>query len=235
MSHKLEVPSCQTCGARYKSVFCTLNKEQIIKLDEHKGCNFYKRGEVIFREGGFSKGLFCVNKGKVKLTRQGPSGKDQIIRLSAEGDVIGYNSMLSRYPLSATATVLEDAAVCFIPAKQFFDLLKSEPTFNMKVLETTAVNWNQATKLITMLAQKTAKQRLAEMLLWVKEVFGIDSDDCINVKLSREELANMVGTSTESVIRLIAELKKENLILLEGKKIRLLDIHGLVVLADLID
>ena len=94
---------------------------------------------------------------------------------------------------------------------------------------------SQASRLITDLAQKTTKQRLAEMLLWLKETFGRDSNDCIGVKLSREEIANMVGTATEAVIRLLGELKKEKLIALEGKKIKLLDIHGIVVSADLID
>lgn len=235
MSQKLNTPSCLTCGARHKSVFCSLNKNQLLDLDEHRGCEFYKKGEVIFKEGAYSKGLFCINKGKVKLSKLGNAGKEQIIRFSSEGDVMGYNAMLSQYPLSATATVIEDAAVCFIPANQFFDLIKSEPKFSMKVLETSAINWNQATKLITILAQKTAKQRLSEMLLWLKEMFGLDENDCIDVKLSREELANMIGTSTEASTRLLSDLRKEKLIASEGKKIKLIDIHGLIVLADLID
>jgi CRP/FNR family transcriptional regulator len=143
--------------------------------------------------------------------------------------------MLSRKPLSATATTLEDSAVCFIPARQFFDMIKQEPNFSLKILELTAKNWENASRLITDMAQKTTKQRLAEMLLWLKETFGLDNDDCIDVMLSREEIANMVGTATEAVIRLLRDLTKEKLIALEGKKIRLLDIHGLVVLADLID
>lgn len=73
------------------------------------------------------------------------------------------------------------------------------------------------------------------MLLWLKETFGLDEDDCIDVKLNREEIANMVGTATEAVIRLLSDLKKEGFILLEGKKIRLLDIHGLATLAELDD
>ena len=105
----------------------------------------------------------------------------------------------------------------------------------MQLLELTAKNWNNASRLITDMAQKTTKERLAEMLLWLKETFGLDKDDCIDVILTREEIANMVGTATEAVIRLLSELKKEKLISLEGKRIRLLDIHGLIVLADLID
>ncbi len=73
------------------------------------------------------------------------------------------------------------------------------------------------------------------MLLWLKETFGLDENQCLDVQLSREEIANMVGTATEAVIRLLSELKKQGLISLEGKKIRLLDVHGLVVMADLID
>ena len=235
MSVKLQTPSCATCGARKKSVFCSLNSEQLVDLDDQKGCDFYKAGEVIFKEGGYSKGLFCVNKGKIKLSKAGPSGKEQIIRFSSPGDVMGYNSMLSKNPLSATATALEDAAVCFLPADKFFDLIKGEPKFSLKVLEVSAINWNNATRLITILAQKTVKQRIAEMLLWLKEIFGLDDNDCVDVKLSREEIANMVGAATEAVTRLLGELKKERLIAFEGKRIKLLDIHGLLMLAELTD
>ena len=73
------------------------------------------------------------------------------------------------------------------------------------------------------------------MLLWLKETFGLDDNDCIDIKLTREEIANMVGTATESLIRLLGDFKKNKLISLEGKKIKLLDIHGLVMIAELVD
>lgn len=235
MSEKLKTPSCSTCGAKNKSVFCSLNSEQLLEINSDKSCDFYNKGEIIFKEGSLGRGLFCMNSGKVKLSRMGPSGKEQIVRFATAGDIIGYNSMLSKKPLSATATTLEESAVCFIPARHFFEMIRQEPKFSLKMLELTATNWENASRLITDMAQKTTKQRLAEMLLWLKETFGLDEDNCIDVKLSREEIANMVGTATEAVIRLLSELKKENLIALEGKKIKMLDIHGLVVMADLID
>jgi len=110
-----------------------------------------------------------------------------------------------------------------------------EPNFSLKLLELTAKNWDDASRLITDMAQKTTKQRLAEMLLWLKETFGLDDNDCIDIKLTREEIANMVGTATESLIRLLGDFKKNKLISLEGKKIKLLDIHGLVMIAELVD
>lgn len=235
MSEKLVSPSCSECGARHKSVFCSLSSKHLNDLDKEKGCSFFKKGERIFKEGSTARGLFCVNKGKVKLSRMGTSGKDQIVRFATDGDIMGYNSMLSHNPLSASAYALEDSAVCFVPAKQFFKLIKEESDFSLKMLELTAKNWDNASRLITDMAQKTTKQRLAEMLLWLKETFELDENDCLDVKLSREEIASMVGTATEAVIRLLAELKKENLIALEGKKIKLLNVHGLVLLADLVD
>ena len=85
------------------------------------------------------------------------------------------------------------------------------------------------------MAQKKAKQRLAEILLWLKDTFGVDNQNCLDVKISREDIANMVGSATEAVIRLLSELNKENLIDLQGKKIFMTDIEGLVRLADLKD
>lgn len=235
MSEKISNPACATCGSRHKSVFCNITENHLELLDSHKSCDLFKKGEVIFKEGNYSRGLFCVNSGKIKLSKTGASGKEQIIRFAKTGDVMGYNAMLSKKPLSSTAVALEDASICFIPSNDFFQLIKEEPKFSLQMLELTAKNWNNASRLVTDMAQKTTKERLAEMLLWLKETFGLDEEDCIDIRLSREEIANMVGTATEAVIRLLAELKKEKLIALDGKKIRLLDIHGLIMLARLTD
>ncbi len=149
MSKPLPKLSCRECGARHKSVFCNLNEEQMIELDKQKGCDFYSKGESIFKEGSYSRGLYCVNKGKIKLSRMGPSGKEQIVRFATAGDVMGYHSMLSKKPLSATATTLEESAVCFIPSRQFFELIKTDSNFSLKLLELTARNWDNASRLIT--------------------------------------------------------------------------------------
>lgn len=235
MPERFNTPSCSICGAKEKSVFCSLSTSQLAEVDQVKGGQIYKKGEVIFKEGSYSRGLFCLNKGKVKLSRLGSSGREQIVRFATEGDVIGYNSMLSKRPLSASAYAIEEASICFIPAETFFNIIKSEPKFSLEMLQLTAKNWDTASRLVTDMAQKTSIQRLAEMLLWLKETFGLDEENCIDIQLSREEIASMVGTATEAVIRLLRNLKEKNLIDLEGKKIKLLDIHGLVMLADILD
>lgn len=235
MSENISNPKCETCGARSKSVFCSMNSDQLIELDQAKSCSIYRKGETIFREGSYPRGLFCVNNGKIKLSKTGSGGREQILRFATQGDVMGYNSMLSNKPLVATATAMEEASICFVPARQFFKFLKDDPKFSMNMLELTAKNWHTASRLITDMAQKSSKQRLAEMLLWLKETFGLDEDDCLDVKMSREEIASLVGTATEATIRLLSELKKEKLIHLEGKKIKLVDIHGLASLAEIND
>lgn len=235
MSEKLSVPSCTTCGARHKSVFCNQNEEQLIDTDNHKACDFYKKNEVIFKEGQYSKGLYCVNKGKVKLLKSGAQGKDQIIRFATAGDIMGYHSLLTGTPLSASARAIDEAAVCFIPADQFFKMIKQDHQFSLKLLELSAQNWNNASKLVTDMAQKTSKQRLAEMLLWLEKTFGETQDGHIDIKLSREDLANMVGTATEATIRLLSELKKNDIIELSGKNIRLVNKQDLAKVAALYD
>ena len=199
MSQKIKTTSCSECGSRSKSVFCNLTEQYLSDIDEKKGCGTYSKGEQIFREGSYARGLFCVKNGKIKLSRTGAAGKEQIVRFATSGDVMGYNSMLSKSPLSSSAYALEDSSVCFIPAAEFFEIIKEVPDFSLKMLELTSKNWNDASRLLTDMAQKTTKQRLAEMLLWMKETFGLDDSDCIDVKLSREEIANMVGTATEAV------------------------------------
>lgn len=143
MSERVENPKCETCGARSQSVFCSLNKGQLIELDNEKSCDIYQKGEVIFREGSYPRGLFCVNNGKIKLSKTGSGGKEQILRFATQGDVMGYNSMLTNKPLVATATAIESAAICFIPSRQFFSLLKEDSRFSLNMLELTAKNCTQ--------------------------------------------------------------------------------------------
>ena len=88
MKNQKEHPRCQTCGSKHMSVFCALNNEQVEEIDNSKGCNFYNKGQVVFHEGNRTNGIYCINKGKVKLFQIGSEGKEQIIRFAKSGDVI---------------------------------------------------------------------------------------------------------------------------------------------------
>lgn len=235
MKKKIDMPHCSTCGSRNKSVFCDLSAEEAQEIDAVKGCNIYDKGQVIFHEGNRTNGIYCVSKGKIKLFQLGSEGKEQIIRFAKEGDVIGYRALLSEEPLSASAEALEESAVCFIPKSQVLKMITSNPNFNFKMLKALSHELGEAAKVITDLAQKPVRERLAETLLMLKDTFELDGEQAIQVKLSREELANIVGTATESVIRLLSEFKKDNLIAVEGRSIKLLNIPELTRTANIFD
>jgi len=235
MKNRPESPHCETCGSRHKSVFCGLATNEIADIDASKGCNFYDRGQVIFHEGNRINGIYCINKGKIKIYQTGSEGKEQIIRFAKEGDIIGYRALLSEEPLSASAATLEEATLCFIPKSQILKVIQNNPNFNFKLLKMLSHELGEAARIITDLAQKPVRERLAESLLLLKDTFELDAEKNIQVKLSREELANIVGTATESVIRLLSEFKKDKMIDLDGRNIKLINIPALTREANILD
>lgn len=235
MKKRPESPHCDTCGARHKSIFCTLSPDEVNDLDASKNCNFYDKGQVIFHEGNRVNGIYCVSKGKIKLFQIGNEGKEQIIRFAKEGDIIGYRALLSEEPLSASAATIEESALCFVPKSQIMKLIAENPNFNFKMLKMLSHELGEAAKIITELAQKPVRERLAETLLILKNTFELDEKQVIQVKLSREEIANIVGTATESVIRLLSDFKKEKLIEVEGRNIKLLNIPELTRVANVFE
>ena len=225
-----EKPYCSHCEARLSSVLKDVEEPSLDEIASVKACHFYKRGQVIFEDGETPQGLFCIHQGKVKLYKTGDEGRDQIVRFVKAGDVIGYRSLLSGEPYDLSAAALEDSVICRIPSDTFFGMLRGDGNFTMEIMRLLSGQLRRAEDQIVQLAQKPVRERLAETLLILKEVYGTEDGENtpLNVKLSRDELAAVVGTATETLVRMIADLKRENLIATEKKKIRILDVDGLV-------
>lgn len=233
---KTNHPECQYCQSRFQSVFCDLKGEELDALNLQKGCSTLKKGQVIFSEGAFPKGLFCVNSGKIKVSQLGHEGREQIMRLAKEGDVVGYRALLSGEKYSSSAKALVESSICFIPRDTFFHLIEKNTNLSMGMLKMISHDLKEAEHKITNLAQKPNRERLAEALLFLKETYGFESDGAtINVTLSREEISNLVGTATETTIRMLSEFKKDKMIDFIGKKIRLLNTKEIIRTADICD
>lgn len=229
-------PECQKCQARFKSVFCDLNDEEVSSINDNKGCTTYHKGQSIFHEGGFPNGLFCVNNGKIKIAKSGSEGKEQIVRLAREGDILGYRALLSGEKYSCSATALDDASICFIPKQIFFTLIDKNANLSKEMLKLLSHDLKKAEDKITDLAQKPVRERLAEALLFIKETYGLEKDNTtLNVILSRDEIANIVGTATETAIRLLSEFKQDKILELTGKKISILNLSLLIKTANITD
>ncbi len=230
------MPSCETCKARLDSVFCKLSEEELTTLSIQKHCNYYQKGETVFLEGNRPDGLYCINNGRVKIYQSGFDGKEQILRLAKEGDILGYRALISGEAYSVSAAVIEDSRVCIIPKNVFYDLLSTNSDVATKVMKLLATELKEAQDKITDLAQKPVIERLAEALLMLKEYYGYEKDESsLNITITREEIANIVGTATETTIRLLSELKKQGIIELDGKTIRILKSEALVKLSNIYD
>ncbi|MFA5404737.1 MAG: Crp/Fnr family transcriptional regulator [Ignavibacteria bacterium] len=235
MRKSIDTKYCEVCNSTKKSIFKDFNGEEVEKLNLNKNCNFYKKGQVIFFEGNYPDGLFCIREGKVKVFKIGSTGKEQIIRFAKNGDALGYRALLVGEIYSASASALEDSHICFIRKETVFELFKSNHNFSLSLLKLLSRDLEDVENKMVKLAQKPVRDRLAEALLILKETYGTDKQGNINISLSREDFASIVGTATETVIRLLADFKKENLISTKGKKIKILDIDGLVKISKLND
>ncbi len=221
--------SCYYCKARYKSIFSELGLDDTQSIEVSKSCMVYKKGNVIFEEGKYPHGLYCINNGKIKVTQVGADGKEQIIHLCKNGDVMGYRAILSGDKYSCSATAIEDSAICFIPKEVFTGLVEKNTMLATKIIKLFANELKVAEQAITDIAHKSVKERLAQGILLLKEFYGYEADGCtINVSITREELASIVGTARETATRLLSEFDKEKSIELQGKKIKILDLQKLV-------
>lgn len=227
--------SCEFCGMRDQSAFSELDVNELHETSNVKTCVFFKKGQVLMHEGSRPNGVYCLHHGKAKVFRLGSEGKEQIIRFAKDGDLIGYRSLLSGEHLSASVSALEDTHACFIPKSALLKLIADNPRFSLNMMKMACHELGEAGKLITNLAQKTVRERLAEVLLLIHKTFGEDDEGNLDVSLTREEIANMVGTATESVIRLLSEFKEDELVSIRGRKITIMNRPALVRLGNVYD
>ncbi|MEC4005381.1 Crp/Fnr family transcriptional regulator [Flavobacterium sp. SUN052] len=223
---------CEQCIVRQFSSLKALNKEELLRMADCKTSYTIKKGEPIFEEGESVNGIFCIKDGVCKLSKLSANGKDQIVKLLKPGELLGQRSMISDELTNLSAVALEDMEVCFIPKSEIMGFFNENNQFSMNVMKTICGDLKDADDHMVSMAQKSVKERLAETLLYLEATFGKNDDGTLHIQLSREELAGMIGTATESCIRLLSELKKSGLIDLIGKKIALIDRNKLKRMAE---
>lgn len=214
---------CDQCIVRQFSSLKALNKDELLRIADCKSSYTIKKGEAIFNEGESVNGIFCIKDGVCKLSKLSPNGNGQIVKLVTKGELLGQRSMISEEPVNLTAIALEDMEVCFIPKTEIMGFFNQNSKFSLEMMKTICADLKDADDLLVNMAQKPVKQRLAETLLHLYDTFGIDKDNSLKIKLSREEIAGIVGTATESCIRLLSEFNKLGIIELAGKKIIIAD------------
>lgn len=234
-SEELQNIKCQACPTRANGAFKNLKPEEVEELCKSKHFRPIEKGEFIMREGAYAKGVYCVQSGHFKLITQGGGGRETIVRFASPGDLIGYRALLAGDPLSVSVAAVKDASACFVPKDTLLGFLKNNGPFSLELLKQTSHELSETNKLLASLAQKKVRERLAEVLLMLNAKFGTDQDGSIEIDLKRQELADLVGTATESLIRLLSQFEKEGLIQRSGKRFKIMNLKQLLYVSTILD
>ena len=219
------------CKLKENILFAGISDEQLSILESQKECRNYKKGELLFKIGSHPSGLFYILSGKIKIYTIGYDGKQQIIQFAKKGQNLGFRTMLSGEIFRVSAEILEDAQICFLPKKYFLAAVDQLPKLNQNVIKKLSGEINEMTINLTQLAQKPVKERLAASLLILEDFFKDDEGETATINLSRENLANFIGTATETIIRLLILLRKKGYIAIKGRKITIIAKKELQILA----
>lgn len=204
------------------SIFNILsNKEKDTLLKNHSFFS-YKKNDIIFKEGEVPNSLLCLIEGKVKIFKKGIGGRDQILRMTKPIDFIGYRALLSNEPYISSAMSLENTVVCAFDKNYLFELIHNNNDFAVNLINLLASELGFSNKRIVALTQKHIRGRLAETLLFLKNTYGFEEDNCtLNICLSREDLANLSNMTTSNAIRTLSTFANEGVISVKGRVIKI--------------
>ncbi|WP_369047593.1 Crp/Fnr family transcriptional regulator [Tenacibaculum sp. UWU-22] len=210
---------CEQCIIREFNSLKSLTKQELTRISGCKVSKTIKKGEVLFKEGEHINGVYCIRDGICKVSKMSDNGRDQIINLIKKGDIIGERSLVNNEASNLKAIAVNDVQVCFIPKEEILNGLQNNIDFSMDMLKSMANSLKNADNVIVDMAQKTVKQRLAATLLFLHNKFKSNEDGYLDILLTREDIANIIGTATESAIRLLSEFNKKGYIKLKGKQV----------------
>ena len=227
---------CQNCPNRHQNLLHCCPDTAMESITRDKVTQYYTAGQVIFNEGSRPNGLYCVHAGKIKLTKAGGDGKEQIIRLVKPGDVLGHRALVAGAPHATSAVALSDCTVCLISRRAFGQQLSANPLFSSALLQMLATALGDTAERMLHLAYKPVRERLAEALLLLRNTYHLADDAApFTIAISREDLGALMGTTKETTTRMLTEFKQEGLLSTRGSAITLLAPTRLAEIATLFD
>lgn len=217
-----------------ESVLMDLPAGDVELLTANKTEQLYSKGEILFREAAYPAGIFYIVEGKVKKYKVDKEGREQIIYVANQGEILGYHAILSedRYPDSAAA--LEKSRIAFIPREDFLNTLQQSAVLSKRLLKTLSHEFAVLANSISAFAQKSVRERLALQLIVLREKYKVNFQPGmpVEINISRNDLANIVGTVRESAVRILTEFKEAGIVQTKGRKIIVLDVNQLIKIAN---
>jgi CRP/FNR family transcriptional regulator len=231
---QLETFTCEKCTGNYCSrkapILSILDDTQLKKVIGKITRKKYKKGQILFFEGDVSDKFYIINKGKVKIFKYTKEGKEQILYILSEGDFIGYLSLLKKGKFDFNAEALDDVNMCILTKDAFDDIVKKNPEISLKILESLHDRVVSLENLVKILSTKDIEARIADLLKVFAREFGHEEEEgiIIDMPLSREEMANYIGVTRETMSRKLSAMEDEGILELIGnKKIIIKDLKSL--------
>lgn len=219
---------CKNCIDSKLSIFTVLNEDEKILLSQNHECKNIKKGDIIYSEGEVPSGLICLSEGKAKIFKEGLNNREQIVRMAKPVGFIGYRALFAGDNYRSSAVAIEDSCICTIPKDNVYKVLRMNSELAIKIINYMARELGEANTRTVTLTQKHIRGRLADALLFLKETYGTEDDNAtLKVYLSREDVANLSNMTTSNAIRTLSSFAGENVISINGRRIKILDLSQL--------
>jgi len=223
------IDNCLACPVREEHLFCNLPVAAVQKLNEIRSIAVYPKNAMLFIEGQTSRGVFVLCSGRAKLSASSREGKTVITKISEPGDILGLNAVISRRPYEVTAEMIEPGQANFIPRDSLLQFLREYGEVALRVAEQLSRNYYTAFEEVRTLGLTSSpSEKFAKLLLaWLEEAPVSNGKAHIKLTLTHEEIAEMIGTTRETVSRLFGDFKKRELLDRKGSNLTLLSVPAL--------
>lgn len=209
---------------RIPDLWQPLTEEQRILLAQNFTIQKYKKNETIYCEGETPTHLMCLLTGKVKIYKDGVGGRSQIIRVIKRHEYFAYRAYFAEEDYVTAAAAFEPCTICLIPMPTIISLIQENAELAMFFIRQLSIDLGISDERTVSLTQKHIRGRLAESLLFLKDTYGVEEDQCtLSIYLSREDLANLSNMTTSNAIRTLSNFAAEKLIIIDGRKIKLIE------------
>ena len=223
--------NCFTCQTRGKTEWCVLTDKELELVDQGKNCREYLPGESIFHEGDSCGGVHCIEKGLVGIRKMTAGGDEILLRLSHPGDTMGYRSFLAGDNHNNSAEALEPTVICSIEESTVRKLLVMNPSLGLRFLRHAAEDLNAAEEMALQSATLPVRARFAHLLLVLKDRYGTiekSGDLTLELPLSRQDMAAMIGIRPESMSRTIRSFEDGEIALFSGRQVHVPNVDRLL-------
>ena len=210
--------NCVSCPVKKARPFCNLPLPAAQRLNEIKSTAVYSKGTMLFLEGQHPRGVFVLCMGKAKLSTSSREGKTIITKIAEAGDLLGLNAMISNVPYEVTAEMMEPGQANFLPREPLILMMREFPDVALRIAQQLNRNYFTAHEEIRTLGLATSSERFAKLLLqWSIKTTQDNGSSQIRLTLTQEEIAEVIGTTRETVARLFADFKKKQLLQVQGE------------------